>query len=486
MADTLVTNRQDGGTVDTLLTNGRVVTQNDDREVHEDGAIAVRDGDIVAVGSTTAVTDRYEADEVIDASDHIVLPGLVNAHTHVSDILLRGCWGGDRELFDWLYNVKRPGVAAMTDDDHRVAAELYCLEAIKSGMTTFVENDAEMTWTERTGIEAKLDAYDRAGIRNVYARGIMDLPVDEGYRSMLAEFTAKEPDVDHPDPEAYVVETAAGIDEVSSLIEQYHGTADGRQGIWIAPVVVEGMTTEGLQESYALAERHDVMTTTHVSESELQEQGRSLSSVEYLSNIGYLGEHALLAHCIHISERDARLLAATDTRVSHNLLANLFLGSGLAPLDALQHAGVTTCVSTDNASCSDTVNLLKDAQYVSLTHRGVHTDPGVVSAQAALDMITRDAARAMRKGDTLGSLAVGSRADILLLDATEPHMTPAPDPVSAVVHQAQGHEVDTVICDGEVVMRDRAVTTLDESRIVEEARETAADVLARSGLDSLH
>ncbi|MFC6874977.1 amidohydrolase family protein [Halobellus marinus] len=471
--------------VDTLVTNGTVVTQNDAREVLQDGTVAIQDGEIVAVGPTAEVTDRYDADEVVDASDHLVLPGLINAHTHVSDILFRGCWGDDRTLFDWLYNVKRPGVAAMDADDHRVAAELYCLEAIKSGMTTFVENDAEMTWEEWDEIETKLDTYDRSGIRSVYARGFMDQPVDDGYRSMVAEFTTKEPGVEHPDPEDYVVETEAGLDEVASLIEQYHGTAEGRREIWIAPVVVEGMTTEGLQKSYALAERHDVMTTTHVSESQLQEQGRALSSVEYLSNIDYLGEHALLAHCIHISERDARILAATDTRVSHNLIANLFLGSGLAPLDALRNHGVTTCVSTDNASCSDTVNLLKDAQYATLTHRGANADSGVVSTQAALDMVTRDAARAMRKGDALGSLETGKRADVILLDADRPHMTPVRDAVSAVIHQAQGHEVDTVICDGDIVMRDGVVTTLDESSILQRARETATAVIERSGLDSL-
>jgi atrazine chlorohydrolase/5-methylthioadenosine/S-adenosylhomocysteine deaminase len=469
---------------DLLLTNGRIVTQNDDREVLEDGAIAVRDGRIVAVGPTAELRADHAADRHLDAGGHIVLPGLINAHTHVSDILLRGCWGGDRTLFDWLYNVKRPGVAAMGVEEQRAAAGLYCLEAIRSGVTTFVENDAEMVWEDTGELEAKLDVYEAAGIRSIYARGLMDAPVDEEYRSVLGQFTAKEPAVEHPDPEQFVVDTAEGLDGIESLIERFHGSADGRQGIWVAPVVVEGMTTEGLQESYALAERHDVMTTVHVAESELQEQG-TLSSVEYLSNIGCLGEHALLAHCTQIDDRDARLLAATDTRVSHNLLTNLFLGSGLAPLPTLRASGVTTCLSTDNASCNDTVNPLKDAQYAVLTHNGARADPGAVSAQTALDMITRDAARAIRKADQLGSLETGKRADIVLLDTTYPHLTPAPDPVSAVVHQAAGHEIDTVVCDGTVVMEDGKVETLDGAAVRERAAAAARTTVERANLTAL-
>ncbi|WP_152042229.1 amidohydrolase family protein [Salinigranum salinum] len=469
-------------TVDTLVAGGRVVTQNAAREVFDDGAIAVHDGEIVAVGPSDSVTERYDAETEIDASGHAVLPGLVDGHVHVSDLLLRGGFTEDRGLYDWLYNVKRPGVAAMDTDDHVVAAELYCAEALQAGVTTFVENDAELPWgaTGRGITESKLAVYDRAGVRNVYARGMLDETADDYFRSLLETIQARDPGVAHVDPDETVVDTTTGIETVESLIEEFHGSAGGRQSVWIAPVVLEAMSTEGLQAAYRLAEEHDVMSTIHVAEAEVQEQG-PVSGVEYLRNIGCLGEHALLAHCVQISDRDARILAETDTRVSHNLLTNLRLGTGVAPLPTLLDCGVTVCLGTDNATLSDTVNPIGDLRFVATVHDGVHRDPGLISAQTALDMVTRDAGRAIGRPD-LGTLEPGTCADVVLLDLDHPHLTPCPDVVSAIVYQAQGFEVDTVLVDGEVVVADREVTTLDTTDVSERATAAARGVREQSGV----
>jgi atrazine chlorohydrolase/5-methylthioadenosine/S-adenosylhomocysteine deaminase len=472
-----------GSTVDTLVVGGRVVTQNETRDVVADGAVAVADGAVVAVGDTDDLTARYDADRVIDASGHAVLPGFVDAHVHVSDILQRGAFTDDRGLYDWLYNVKRPGVAAMEPSDHAAAAELYCYEALQAGVTTFVENDAELPWdaTGREVVETKLDVYERAGVRNVYARGLLDRPADDYFRSLLERIEARDPGVAHTDPDDTVVDTETGIGAVEDLIDRYHGSADGRQSVWIAPVVLEAMSTAGLQAAYRLAADHDVMTTIHVAEAAVQEQG-PVSSVEYLRNIGCLGEHALLAHCVQIDDRDARILAETDTRVSHNLLANLRLGTGIAPLPSLLDAGVTVCLGTDNASLSDTVNPIGDLRLLATVHDGHHRDPGLISAQTALDTVTVAAGRAMRRPD-LGTLEPGTRADLVLLDLDHPHLTPCPDVVSAVVFQAQGFEVDTVLVDGRVVVDDREVTTLDPAAEVRERATAAARaVRERAGI----
>jgi atrazine chlorohydrolase/5-methylthioadenosine/S-adenosylhomocysteine deaminase len=452
--------------------------------IHE-GAVAVEDDGIVAVGPTESLERQYDAAERIDASGQFVLPGLINPHTHVSDILLRGCWGGDRGLLDWLYNVKRPGVAAMNATDHAAAAELYAVEAIRAGVTAFVENDAELTPHDHEAVGAKLDAYDRAGIRNVYASGLIDEPSDGEARDHHHRITAKEPAVNHPDPGANVVDTAAGIDAIASRIDRYHGSAGGRQAVWIAPVAPASVTTEGFRRAAALATDSGVMTTTHVAETRGKAGGGAVSPVEYLSNVGYLGEHTLLGHCTHVSERDIRILARTGTSVSHNLLANLYLGSGLAPVRELRREGVTTALSTDNPSCNDGVNPLADARFAALVHDGAHEDPGRLSAQDALDMVTRDAARAIGRGDRLGALEAGRRADILLLDASGPHMSPVADPVSALVHQARGDEISTVLCDGEFLLRDGELESLDEPAVLERSRAAAGVVRERAGLTGL-
>jgi len=446
--------------------------------------VAVEDDHIVAVGPTDELVAAYDADKEIDASGCAVIPGLVNPHTHVSDILLRGSFAEDRGLLDWLYNVKRPGTLAMTPDEHETAATLYCIEAIRAGVTTFVENDTEVIWDDWATIEAKLDAYERSGIRNVYGAGIVDRPADEEFQRLVTDIQAREGDVDHPPVDAFVEETDDVIAEVDSLIETYHGTADGRQAVWPAPVVVETTTNRGFRAAYELAEKHDVMTTAHVAEAEAQEQ-RSISSIERLRNVGYLGERTLLGHCVQLSESDVRLLEQSDTAVAHNYMANMRLATGYAPVRTMLESGVAVGLGTDNSILSDTVNPLSDVRAMAGGHKGYHRDAGVVPAQTAFDMITIDAARAMGRSESLGSLSVGKQADIAIIDMDHPHLTPAPDPVFALVHAAQGFEVETVVCAGEVVMHERDIRSFDESvdDVLSRASATAADLVSQTGYE---
>jgi atrazine chlorohydrolase/5-methylthioadenosine/S-adenosylhomocysteine deaminase len=468
---------------DLLITNGRVLTQDDDRTVLEAGAVAVEGDHIAAVGPTTELTAEFDPDRTIDADGGAVIPGLVNPHTHVSDILLRGSFAEDRGLLDWLYNVKRPGALAMDPDEHATAAKLYCVEAIRSGVTTFVENDTEVLWDDWADIKAKLDVYDRSGIRNVYGAGMVDRGAGPAFQELVTDIQARDGGVDHPPLEQFVVETETVVDEVQSLMETHH-VPDGRQSVWPAPVVVETTTNRCFRAAYELAEQFDVMTTAHVAEAEAQEQ-RALSSIEYLRNVGYLGDRALLGHCVQIDEGDVRILAATDTAVAHNFMANMRLATGFAPVAAMLDAGVTVGLGTDNSILSDTVNPLSDARAMAGGHKGYHRDPGVVPAQTAFDMLTVDAAAAIGRGDSLGSIETGKQADIAIVDLDHPHLTPCPDPVFALVHNAQGFEVETVLCAGDVVMRDREIRSFDDpiGDILDEAAQTATDIVERTGYD---
>ena len=469
---------------DTLITGGRVITQNADRTIHENGAVAIEGDRVSAVGTTEKLTAEHDPDRHVNADGGAVIPGLINPHTHVSDILLRGSFSEDRGLLDWLYNVKRPGTLAMDPDEHATAALLYCTEAILSGVTTFVENDTEVVWDDWSDIESKLDVYDRSGIRNVYGAGMVDRGADPGFQDLVRDVQARENDLDHPPLDRFVVETEAVVEEVTSLIETYHETAGGRQSVWPAPVVVETTTSRCFQEAYDLAETYDVMTTVHVAEAEAEEQ-REISSIEYLRNIGYLGERSLLGHCVQVDEKDVRILAATDTAVAHNFVSNMRLATGFAPVPAMLDAGVTVGLGTDNSILSDTVNPLNDVRAMAAGHKGYHRDPGLLPAGKAFDMLTIDAAAAIGRRDSLGSIEVGKQADIAVVDLEHPHMTPAPDPVFALVHNAQGFEVETVICAGETVMRNRQIQSFEKSvdEILSEASEAASDLLARTGFD---
>ncbi len=467
---------------DLVITNGRIVTQDPERRVIDDGAIAVTDGQIDAVGPAGEVNAEYRADRVIDAEGGAVIPGLVNPHTHVSDILLRGSFAQDRGLLDWLYNVKRPAVVGMEPTEHAIAAKLYCLEAIQSGVTTFVEANTELDWNDLSDTKRKLDIYDQSGIRNIFGAGMVDRSADESFLELVTDIQARDADVAQPALDYFVESTDDVLDKVESLIEGYHGTAGGRQSIWPAPVVVETTSNRAFSEAYRLAETYDLMTTVHVAEAEAQEQ-RSISSIEYLRNVGYLGERALLGHCVQIGKKDIRLLAKTGTKVAHNYMANMRLATGYAPVASMLDAGVTVGLGTDNSILSDTVNPLGDIRGMAGGHKGYHRDPSVVPAQKALDMVTTDAAAAIGRADEVGSLEVGKEADIVVVDLDHPHLTPCPDPVSALVYNAQGFEVDTVICQGNIVMEEREVRSFDNTagEILDDANETAAEIVERVG-----
>ncbi len=470
--------------VDILIKDGVVVTMNDSFDVLRNGAIGIRSDEIVSVGPTQELQSELNADKVIDATDQLILPGLINTHVHVSDILSRGI-GKQRILHDWVTNVKKPFVAAMDAEEHRIASKLYCYETILSGITTFVENaGATGNGYEDNIIESKLGVYEEAGIRNVYAHGFMTEEANEEMEWVLETFEQKEPEVNHPP--TTLVTAEEGLSKTESLIETYHETADGRQSVWPAPFLARTVSPEALRGAYELAEEYEVMTTTHTAEAELQER-YPLSSVEYLDSADYLGERTLLGHCVQVDDRDLQLLARTDTKVAHNLAANLSLASGIAPVTRMLDSNITVGIGTDNACLSDIVNMFADMRMVSLVHKGHTRNPSAITAKQVLSMATRDGAVAIGRGDDLGSVESGKKADLILLDLNKPHLVPTTNLYSTIIHQMQGKEIETVICNGETVMRSGEVESIEQpfSSLYDEATEAAKRITERAGLTSL-
>jgi len=443
-------------TVDTLISGGTVVTMDPDRRVLQDGAVAIRDTEIVAVGPTDRLTAQYTADRRIDASDSLVLPGLINTHVHVPDILYRGI-GRSRRLHDWLFNIKRPLVGGMNVADHRVAAALYCEESLSCGVTTFVENagGTGSGYSDEV-IETKLDVYDALGVRNIYAHCFLDKEPDEEFTEFVATQERKEPSVAHVGDST--LDTEAALDTVESHIEAYHGTADGRQSVWPGPFLAGGTTPEALAGAYELADKYDVMTTTHTAETAEQEQGLA-TSVEYLESADYLGSRTLLGHCVQVSEADIQRLAETDTKVAHNIVTNCALGSGVAPVPMMQRYGVTVGLGTDNVDQNHTSNLINDMRFAAMVHKVDTGNPRILSPETVVEMATIDAARAIRRADDLGSLESGKLADVVVLDLDQPQLLPFSDVASAIVYQATGTEVETVLCNGAVVFEDGELVT---------------------------
>ena len=471
---------------DLIIKNGIIVTMDSDRRIISNGAIVVEKDRIIDVGTTEQIKEKHKAEKIIDASNHVILPGFISAHVHVADIFLRGI-SANRRLYDWLDNIKYPGTHVMSVEEHILASALYCQEAIQSGITTFVENAAGSGKGEDDEtIKSKLEVYDIAGMRNIYAQAIMDQETSQELKEIREIDRAKEPHVNHVSLKNEAEDTNEALDRVEFLIKKYHGTADKRQSIWPSPYLAWAVTPEALNRSYELAEKYNVMTTTHVSEMRIEEQGYH-SSIEKLYSYGYLGKRTLLAHCVHLNEKDIRLLAITDTKVAHNIMANLSSGYGISPVPTMINYGVTVGIGTDNTSLSDTVNMINDMRFVALVHKGYHEDPGIMTAEKVLEMATIDGARAIGREDDLGSLEPGKKADIVLLNLNHPHLTPHTNIASCIVYQAQGFEVNTVICNGKIIMENREVKGIESKYpdLLEEANKAAENIIEKAGLTEI-
>lgn len=465
---------------DLLITNGWVVTVDAERRQFRPGFVAVTDDRISAVGHMTDCPER--AGETIDVSGRAILPGLVNAHTHAVYNLLRGGLSDDRGLYDWLLNVVHPGLGAIRPDDAHTAASLFAVEALRSGITMFVDNADSGRFPDVA--DATVAAYKRFGVRVAYARMFNDL-VPAEVQAYSDAVVAKEPGVRHFDT---TEETKAALASIELLMRRHHGAAEGRIAVWPAPGVAGFTTREGLLGAKELARKWKTMLTVHVAESMFDRTQAGVSSVEYLATIGFLGPDVLAAHCVQVDTNDIRTLSAHDVKVAYNPVSNMFLASGIAPAAEMQLANITVGLGTDDPNCNSSVNMVSDLKFAVLAQKGRYQHPAAMTAEKALEMATIDGARAVGKQDEIGSLELGKKADMIILDLTRPHMVPAYSVPSVLVYQASGNEIDTVIVDGRVLLRDGTLTMLEpgeELDLAQHAQAASEGVVERAGLTAM-
>ena len=464
-----------------LITNGRVVTMDGDRQEYAPGYVAIADDRIIALGPQ-AECPYHDVDNVLDASGMAVLPGFVNAHTHAIHILMRGGLSDDRPLYDWLFNVILPGLAVYTDEDVKLAAEHYCREALRSGITTFVDNVEFPVERFASASDAAIEVYSAMGLRVMYARMFYDhTPPD--FPQLIAAVEAKEPGVRH-DPGGFE-STESALTAIETLIERHHGSADGRIQVWPSPGVAILCTAEGLLGAKELARKHGSRVTLHLAESPHDKMQAGLSSIEYLASIGFLGPEILAGHCTQADLADIAILKQFDVKVANNPVSNMFLGSGIARVAEMQAMGVTVGLGTDDANCNNSVNMIADMKVAALAQKGRYGRATAMTAEKALEMATIDGARAIGLEHEVGSLEVGKKADLSLIDLRRPHMYPQHSIASVLVYQANGSEVDTVLVDGKVLLRAGQLTdpgARDEAAFCAAVQETSSRIAAEAGL----
>ena len=431
-----------------IVTNAIVVTMNPAGAVIRQGAVAVDGADIVAVGPAMDVTTRFRAKETIDAAGQIVLPGLVNTHTHAPMVLYRGL-ADDLALSEWLEKYIFPAEAKTVSPEFvRAGTRLAALEMIESGTTTY----ADMYYFE----EEIAKETKAAGLRGVLGQTVIRFPVAD----------AKAP--------------ADSLARADRFIAAYKG--DPLITPAVAPHAIYTLDAETLRAARDLSRRHNVPTLIHLAETREEAQNAEAqfkqSPVRYLDGLGFLGPGVLAAHGVWVSEPDIALLTMRGVGVSHNPESNMKLASGTAPVPAYLRADAAIGLGTDGAASNNDLDMFEAMRMASLLHKLQSADPRAVSARVALEMATIRGARALGMAAQIGSLEPGKRADLIAVDVSGARQTPMYDPVSHLVYVARGNDVRTTIVNGKVLMRDRKVLTLNTADVLRDARGWADTVRA--------
>jgi len=437
-----------------LIKNGTIVTMDAENSVVR-GDLLIRDGRIAAVGEHSG----NKAEEVIDATGCAVLPGFVQTHIHLCQTLFRGA-ADDLSLIDWLKKRIWPMEAAHTPESIRASARLGIAELIKGGTT------CALTMETVRHTEAVLRVVEETGFRATVGKCMMD----KG---------------DDLPPELHE-QTRASIDESLKLIDEWHGKADGRIRCCFAPRFAVSCTRELLAEVANLARERGVMIHTHASENksecEMVEREAGMRNVAYLHWLGIADQHVVLAHCIHLDEQELKTLARTKTNIAHCPSSNLKLGSGIAPIADMLERGISVSLGADGAPCNNRLDMFTEMRTAALLQKALH-GPEVLPAGRALRMATLDGARALGLADDIGSLEVGKRADVIVVDLKRLHATPETDVVSSLVYSAQASDVRTTIIDGRMAMRDGELTMLNEADVIANANREAVALSKRANLD---
>ena len=434
--------------VSLIVHNGTVVTMDATRRVIENGAVAVDGSDIVAVDTDAAIRKQFQGVEMLDAGGQVIMPGLVNTHTHAPMVLFRGL-ADDLALQEWLTKYIFPAEAKLVSPEFvRTGTRLAALEMIESGTTTF----ADMYYFE----EEIAKETKAAGLRGVLGQTIIQFPVAD----------AKTP--------------ADGLARADAFIAQFKG--DPLITPAVAPHAIYTLDGPTLKAARELSKKHGVPTLIHVADTRdevLTARERSSSTpVTYLDSLGLLGPGVLAAHGVWVNDSDIAILKSRSVGVSHNPESNMKLSSGTAPVTGYLRAGVALGLGTDGAASNNDLDMFEAMRAASLLAKLQTADPSVVPAATALDMATMGGARALGLERQIGSIEAKKRADLIVVSMRSARQTPLYDPISHLVYTTRGDDVRDTIVNGKVVMRDRKVLTLDAEAVLRDARAMAAKVRA--------
>jgi 5-methylthioadenosine/S-adenosylhomocysteine deaminase len=426
---------------DLLVTGGTIVTMDAQRRVIEDGTVAVRGEGIVAVGTRAEIEARYDAAKTIDARGALVLPGLINGHAHAAMSLFRGL-ADDLSLSDWLQKYIFPAEARnVTEDFVTWGTQLGVLEMLRGGITTY----ADMYYYE----DAVARATKEAGMRGVLGETIIDFPAPDN-KTLTQAFAYTQAYLDHWKGDPLIIPA-------------------------VAPHSIYTCSEKTLQDSVALARRNGAPILIHIAEAPFElEESRAkhgLTPVGYLERIGLLGPDVVGAHCIWVDAADIATLAHFNVGCINNPSSNMKTAAGVMPVIDMLAAGEAIGLATDGAASNNNQDLFEEMDLAAKLQKIARSDPRALPAEQVVEMATIVGARALHLEEKIGSLEVGKKADLILVDTRAPHATPMYNVYSLLVYALKASDVKTVVIAGKLVMNDRRMLTLDEKEILAKAQE---------------
>ncbi len=425
--------------VDLIVRNGTVVTMNASKSVIENGAIAVRKSEIVAVGTAAEITQKFSSSQTIDARRKVVIPGLINAHTHIPMTLFRGI-ADDLDLQEWLRKYIFPAEAKnVTEDFVRVGTRLGLAEMIRGGTTTY----CDMYYFE----DAIADETSKAGVRGVLGETLIDFPAPDNKTFADAKIYAEK------------------------FVKKWQGNS------LIVPVIAPHapytVSEEHLMEAKALSDKLNAPLLMHLAEAQSETdfvmKNKGMRSIEYVNKIGFLSDKLIAAHVIQANTEELEILKKFNVGIAHNPQSNMKIAAGVAPVPQMLARDLAVGLGTDGAASNNDLDMWEEMDTAAKLHKIITGDPKVLTAQQAFEMATIRGARALHLEKIIGSIETGKRADIVIVDFDNLNQTPFYNVYSHLVYATKASDVRTVIVNGKVVMLNKRLLTLDENVIKKDA-----------------
>ncbi|MDH6458318.1 5-methylthioadenosine/S-adenosylhomocysteine deaminase [Fusobacterium sp. PH5-7] len=440
-----------------LIKNGYVISMNKNREIFKNGSVLIEDDKIKAVGKVEPSLVNADA-EIYDAQGKIILPGLVNTHVHLSQQLGRGV-ADDVVLLTWLRERVWPYESSFNYEDSLISSTACCVELIKTGVTTFLEAGGQY-------VDAMAEAVEKCGLRACLSKSTMD--EGEGL------------------PKAWQKTTQEELDFQEELFKKYNDTADGRIKIWFGLRTIFNNSDELIKGTKTLADKYNTGIHMHVlevkEEMDYTRATRGETTVEHMNRLGALGPNLVAAHTVWLTEREIDLFRLYDVKVSHNPGAAMKVVLGFAKIPEMLEKGIAVSIGTDGAPSNNRMDMMRDMYLTSLIHKGRTLNPKTVSAEQVLEMATINGARCALMEKEIGSLEVGKKADLIILNPDTIHSLPVIDPVANIVYAMSSENVESNMCNGKWLMKNREILFLDEKDLLEKVKIQNKKVMDKAGI----